>query len=44
MAQHQRDPAKDKSWRNALGRFVASGLNSRAICKREWLTESALYA
>lgn len=44
MAQLQRDPAKEASWRKVLKRFSASGLSVRAFCQREQLTESAFYA
>lgn len=44
MAQHQRDPAKEASWRGALQRFISSGLSVREFCRREQLTESSFYA
>ena len=44
MAQHQRDSAKEASWRGALQRFISSGLSVREFCRREQLTESSFYA
>ncbi len=44
MAQRQRDPAKEASWRKVLKRFSDSGLSVREFCQREQLTESAFYA
>lgn len=44
MAQRQRDPAKEASWRKVLQRLSASGLSVREFCRREQLTESAFYA
>jgi transposase len=44
MANRERDAAKEQRWREALGRFTASGLSVREFCRREELTESAFYA
>jgi hypothetical protein len=44
MAQHQRDPAKEASWRGLVQRFTSSGLSVREFCRREQLTESSFYA
>ncbi|MBX3434359.1 MAG: hypothetical protein KF847_13630 [Pirellulales bacterium] len=44
MATSQRDGAKESFWREALGRFSASGVSVREFCQREQLTESAFYA
>ncbi|QDT00872.1 IS66 family insertion sequence element accessory protein TnpA [Adhaeretor mobilis] len=44
MANKQRDPAKEASWRKTLQRFSTSGLSVREFCRREQVTESAFYA
>lgn len=44
MARHQRDPAKEASWRGVFKRFASSGVSVREFCRREQLTESAFYA
>ena len=44
MATIRRDVAKEAYWRKVLKQFSASGLSVREFCKREQLTESALYA
>ncbi len=43
MAKKLRDAAKERRWREAVKRFVRSGLGVRAFCRREKLTESAFY-
>ncbi len=43
MANRVRDLAKERWWREAVKRFVRSGLGVRAFCRREGLTESAFY-
>ncbi len=44
MANKQRDPAKEASWRELLNRFSTSGLSVREFCRREQVAESAFYA
>jgi len=44
MANHERDAAKERFWRDVLKRQAKSGLSVRAFCQRERLTESAFYA
>jgi transposase-like protein len=44
MANHERDAAKERFWRDVLKRQAKSGLSVRAFCQREQLTESAFYA
>jgi transposase len=43
MANHQRNPAKEQFWRQALARQRASGLSIRAFCEREGLSEASYY-
>jgi transposase-like protein len=44
MVRQRRDPEREAFWREALGRYAASGMSVRAFCQRERLTESAFYA
>lgn len=44
MANRVRDLAKEASWRDAFARFAASGLDVRAFCKLERLSEPSFYA
>ena len=44
MARGQRDPARERFWREALRRRKASGLTIRAFCAREQLAETAYHA
>ena len=44
MARGQRDPARERFWREALRRRKASGLTVRAFCAREQLPETAYHA
>jgi len=44
MAKGDRDAAKEQFWREAVARQASSGLNVRAFCQQEQLTESAFYA
>jgi transposase len=43
MANHQRNPAKEQFWRQALARHRAGGLSIRAFCEREGLSEGSYY-
>ena len=43
MANHQRNPAKEQFWRQALARQRASGLSIRAFCERDGLSEASYY-
>lgn len=44
MARGQRDPARERFWRDALRRRKASGTTVRAFCAREHLAETAYHA
>jgi transposase-like protein len=44
MARGQRDPARERFWREALRRRKASGLTVRAFCARQQLAETAYHA
>jgi transposase len=44
MANHQRNPAKEQFWRQALARQKTSGLSIRAFCEREGLSEASSMA
>jgi hypothetical protein len=44
MASGQRDPARERFWRDALRRQKGSGLTVRAFCAREQLAETAFHA
>ncbi len=44
MAQRNRDVDRERFWRLALAEFAASGLNVRAFCAREGLSEPSFYA
>jgi hypothetical protein len=44
MARHgDRDPARERYWRQILSAWRASGLSVRAFCDRRDLTETAFY-
>ena len=43
MAKHERDLAKESSWREVLERQGSSGLNVRSFCQQERLAESAFH-
>lgn len=44
MARGQRDPKRERFWRNALRRHKGSGLTVRAFCAGEQLAETAFHA
>lgn len=44
MANFRRDGAKERAWRERVGRFASSGLSVRAFCRRESITETSFYA
>lgn len=44
MARGQRDPKRERFWREALRRHKGSGLTVRAFCAREQLAETAFHA
>jgi hypothetical protein len=44
MARGQRDPKRERFWREALRRHKGSGLTIRAFCAREQLAETAFHA
>ena len=44
MGKAQRDPARERFWREALRRRKASGLTIRAFCTKEQLAETAFHA
>jgi transposase-like protein len=44
MAKHsQRDPEKEQFWRRVLEEHRRSGLNARAFCRREGVSEASFY-
>ena len=44
MARGQRDPKRERFWRDALRRHKGSGLTVRAFCAGEQLAETAFHA
>ncbi len=44
MARWQRDPKRERFWRNVLRRHQRSGLTVRAFCAKERLAETAFHA
>jgi hypothetical protein len=44
MARGQRDPKRERFWREALRRHKGSGLTVRAFCAGEQLAETAFHA
>src|SRR4051794_21793790 len=44
MARGQRDPERERFWRDALRRRKAGGLTVRAFCAKERLAETAYHA
>jgi hypothetical protein len=44
MARGQRDPKRERFWREALRRQKSSALTVRAFCAREQLAETAFHA
>lgn len=44
MARGQRDPKRERFWREALRRQAGSGLTVRAFCARERMAETAFHA
>jgi hypothetical protein len=44
MARGQRDPKRERFWRDALRRHKRSGLTARAFCAEEQLAETAFHA
>jgi transposase len=44
MANHQRDRAKERFWRQMLRRWQRSGLSVRDFCARHQLSEANFYA
>jgi hypothetical protein len=44
MARGQRDPKRERFWRETLRRHKGSGLTVRAFCAREQLAETAFHA
>jgi transposase-like protein len=44
MANKQRDPRREATWRRLLAKHGASGLSVRAFCQQEKLSESMFYA
>jgi hypothetical protein len=44
MARGQRDPKRERFWREALRRQAGSGLTVRAFCANEQLAETAFHA
>ena len=44
MARGQRDPKRERFWRDVLRRHKGSGLTARAFCAEEQLAETAFHA
>jgi hypothetical protein len=44
MANRQRDPDKERFWRDALARWRRSGQTIRAFCRAEHIAEPSFYA
>jgi hypothetical protein len=44
MAKGQRDSNREAFWRGVLGKHRGSGLNIRAFCQREKVSEPSFYA
>lgn len=44
MARGQRDPKRERFWRDTLRRHKGSGLTVRAFCAKEQLAETAFHA
>ena len=44
MPNRRPDPDRERMWRKRLARWKASGLDGRAFCRREGLTEPSFYA
>jgi hypothetical protein len=44
MAKWQRDPKRERFWRDVLRRHKSSGLTARAFCAKEQLAETAFHA
>jgi hypothetical protein len=42
--QWQRDPAKERFWRQMVRRWARSGLSIREFCDRETISEGSFYA
>lgn len=43
MARGQRDPARERQWRERVVRWEASGLSVRAFCLQQGLIETSFY-
>ena len=43
MAAKQRDPTRERSWRETILDWQASGLSIRAYCRQRQLTETAFH-
>ena len=44
MANHLREPSKERFWRQTLRRWQGSGLTIRDYCAKNGLSEASLYA
>jgi transposase len=44
MANHQRDPDKERFWREAVARWRRSGEAIRDYCRKQQLSEPSFYA
>ena len=44
MANHQRDPGKERFWRRMLRRWQRSNLTVRDFCSQQQLSEPSFYA
>jgi transposase-like protein len=44
MAKQQRDPAKERYWRELVSAWQASGQSAREFCSRRDVTEASIYS
>jgi transposase-like protein len=44
MAKQQRDPVRERFWRDAVSDWQSSGLTVREFCRRRQVTEALFYA
>ena len=44
MAKQQRDPARERFWRDAVSVWQSGGLPVREFCRRRQVTEALFYA
>ncbi len=44
MANQQRDPARERFWRDAVSAWQSGGLSVRAFCRQRQVPEASFYA